>query len=156
MSEEIRKISEAEWSSDGERRFGKDRMKWKFICPNCGNIQSPEDFKKYKDKGAKPDTAYFNCIGRFMDKCEGTMLNNKSPCNYTLGGLINFVKTIVISEDGKETHVFEFAPEEKPKKCTMCNELIPPGKERMIMYRPYCQKCGKVREKRGAPFASSI
>ena len=103
------KLSEKEWSKRGEQLFGKDRLKWKFKCPNCGNIQSPKDFRKYKDQGAKPDNVYVDCIGRFMKNCKGTIGNKISPCNYALYGLFRFVKTVVISKDGKEHAVFEFA-----------------------------------------------
>lgn len=107
---EIKTITRDEWFAEGERRFGKDKKKWKFKCPNCGNIQSYEDFLKVDI--AKEEIAnvfYFSCIGRWMDDCKGEIGNKKSPCNYTNGGLFNFSKLRVIDEDGNKISVFEFA-----------------------------------------------
>lgn len=104
----MRKISLAEWEAEGTEKFGKDMMKWKFECPACGNVQSPEDFRKFKDRGATPSDAYFNCIGRFVGGGDA-FVTKTQPCNYTMGGLIRLAKTIVIDKEGIEHYVFEFA-----------------------------------------------
>lgn len=96
-----------EWLSKGRKLFGEDMLKWKFICPSCRNVQTPEDFKKFKEQGATPSDAYFNCIGRFIDISKDAFSGNK-PCNYTMGGLISLADTVVIDEKGKEHLVFEF------------------------------------------------
>jgi hypothetical protein len=101
-------ITEVNWRKKGEKLFGKNALKWKFVCPVCGNIQMPEDFKKYKDKGAKLSDAYFNCIGRFSEG-KGTLLNKKeSPCDYTSGGLLNMSPVSVVDKQGKKHFVFDF------------------------------------------------
>ena len=71
QGDNVKHITKKEWESEGEALFGDNMMDWKFVCPNCGNIQSPEDFKKFKYKGAKPSDAYFRCIGRLIDDYEG-------------------------------------------------------------------------------------
>ncbi len=92
------KYTKEEWLKKGEKLFGKDKMKWKFICPSCKHIQTPEDFKQFKDKGANPNTAYQDCIGRWTGG-----LNGLHKCDWASYGLFcgpDFVD---------ETPVFAFA-----------------------------------------------
>ena len=35
-----------EWTQKGEELFGKDKMDWKFHCPNCHEEISSQDSKK--------------------------------------------------------------------------------------------------------------
>jgi hypothetical protein len=100
-------LTKAEWLSKGQLLFGDDPLKWKFVCPSCGNIQTPEDFRKYKDVGATPNTAYFNCIGRYDGHEDVDMCSGKSPCNYSGGGLFGLNPITVIDGD-KQIHVFAF------------------------------------------------
>jgi len=88
------------------------------VCPICGNVASPEDFRQYKDLGATPNSAYCECIGRY---CKGRRAfpNKKAtvkPCDYAAYGLINLCKSAVILHDGCKTPVFEFAKEEDSEK----------------------------------------
>jgi hypothetical protein len=103
---EIINLTLEEWEAKGQKLFGKDKMQWKFICPVCGNVQSVMDFKKYKDKGATPSDAYFNCIGRFNGS-RNTIMDKKSPCDYTTGGLFN-LSPICIEKDGEKVWAFDF------------------------------------------------
>jgi hypothetical protein len=101
-------MTEAEWRAEGTRRFGPDYFKWRFVCPGCSNVAAVEDFKQYKDKGADPNSATCECIGRYSgngaDWAKGT-----KPCNYAGYGLLRFSPVLVIREDGHETHCFGFA-----------------------------------------------
>ena len=101
---EIKNYNRMEWREEAVRRFGEDPLQWKFVCPVCGHVQSPADFEQYKDQGATPDCAYFNCIGRYI---EGLPKDARDPCNYSLGGLFVLNKVSV-----DEQPVFEFAGEE--------------------------------------------
>ena len=97
-----------QWVAEGIQLFGEDKSKWKFICPNCGNIQTGEDFRKiHVDPSGK---VYFSCIGRFMTHGEVGDIGDKiSPCNYTLGGLLVFTNTFITNDGDEEpTPVFEF------------------------------------------------
>jgi len=114
--DDLKEISLKEWLQEGERLFGPDKKQWKFKCPNCGHIQSIQDFIELREKGIcdiDGNTAYFSCIGRFDTRIPenkiGTISDKKSPCNYTNGGLFCFAKTFVIDEQGKKHAVFEFA-----------------------------------------------
>lgn len=116
---DVREIPIKIWLAEGEKLFGKDEKDWKFVCPNCGHIQSGKDFIELNKKGISDIKAstvvYFSCIGRFDTRIPedkiGTIYDKKKkrPCNYTNGGLFNFAKTIVVDENGKRTSVFEFA-----------------------------------------------
>ena len=104
------RMTKEEWLAKGKELFGDDMFQWKFICPNCGHVQSIEDFRQYKDKGANPNSAYQSCIGRYMDGEVGTLGDKKSPCNYAASGLIMLAPIIVVDGDS-ETHAFAFAAE---------------------------------------------
>lgn len=110
--DKIKEFTKDEWLSNAEKRFGKDKKKWKFRCPSCGHIQSIGDFEQYHDKGCGPNTAFFSCIGRWDGHMKNSMGSGKSPCNYTLGGLFNLAKVFVVDENGRHP-VFEFANVEK-------------------------------------------
>ena len=105
-------MTREEWINDGKQLFGDDMLKWKFVCPSCSHIQTPEDFRQYKDKGATPDTAYFNCIGRYDGHEDVDMCSGKSPCNYTGGGLFG-LNPVEVTHDGKTIRVFSFAKQER-------------------------------------------
>lgn len=98
-----------EWRAEGERRFGADQMKWRFLCPSCGNEVSAEDYKK----AAAPETAVaFSCVGRWMPATTATIFEKgKGFCNYAGGGLFRLNPITVIDESGTEHHIFEFAPQ---------------------------------------------
>jgi hypothetical protein len=104
---EIREMTKEEWIAEGTALFGDNLYEWRFVCPSCGNIQSIPDFFPYKDRGATPNTAYFNCIGRYDGHGNNDILSGKKPCNYTNDGLLCLAPIRVI-EDGEKTPVFDF------------------------------------------------
>ncbi|HYE68082.1 MAG TPA: VVA0879 family protein [Anaerovoracaceae bacterium] len=96
----------ADWKAEGVKRFGQHTRDWRFKCCNCGHEQSIRDFEEAGI--AEPNNkVYFSCIGRWT-KGEGTIGNGKSPCDYTIGGLLNFATTSVVDEDGNVHWVFAF------------------------------------------------
>ena len=103
-----RNITKDEWIAEGTRLFGDDMTQWKFVCPNCGGVQTGQDFR---DRGIEPKgKVYFSCIGRFYSYGEtGTISNPVSPCDYTLGGLVVFSSKFV-----EGSPVFEYYTEDKP------------------------------------------
>ena len=107
----MREIKYEDWIKEGEKLFGKDKKKWKFVCPSCGGIQTIQDFIDLKVE--EPENyVHFSCIGRFTDGCKGEIGNKRSPCNYTNGGLFNFAKLKVLRDGEKSISVFEFAIQE--------------------------------------------
>lgn len=110
------------WKAEGERRFGPDMLKWRFVCPGCGNEQSAEDFRPFKDRGATTNSAYGQCLGRFLPREQTrSWMNDKRRagvrCDYTAYGLLCICTTCVQppsdvpAENGgpKPIAVFEFA-----------------------------------------------
>lgn len=97
-----------EWLLEGERRFGPNSLEWRFVCPVCGNVQTPNDFKPYKDKGATPTSATSECIGRYTGASD-FQEKGKGPCNYAGYGLFRLSPVRIIQADGDETHSFAFA-----------------------------------------------
>lgn len=95
----------AEWKAEAVKRFGEDIKKWKFKCPNCGHIQTFEDFEKAGIEEPK-NKFYYSCISRWTDETD---------CSWTLGGLFQIHSTEVLSDEGKYIPVFEFADEAEEK-----------------------------------------
>lgn len=100
----------ADWEAEGERRFGADRLNWKFVCPVCKHVQSVAD---YKAAGAPVDSAAFSCVGRWMENSRRAFEERGSgPCNYAGGGLFRLNPVPVEMPGGKTINVFAFAPAE--------------------------------------------
>jgi hypothetical protein len=120
MSEK-QNLTIAEWRSLGERLFGPDFFQWKFVCPSCGHVQSPEDFRRFKESGATPDSAATQCYGRYLPKNERGGFSKdhanpkvKSPCDYAAYGLFRLSPLEVIHEDGTKAQSFGFYEEAAP------------------------------------------
>lgn len=102
-------MSHEEWIAEGTRRFGPDMMKWKFVCPACGYVQSVQD---YKDAGAPTNAVAFSCVGRWAPGVgtarqafsAGMPSVKAGPCDYAGGGLLRLNPLTV---DG--TRYFDFA-----------------------------------------------
>ena len=115
MSEETGKkieMTQAAWHNEAIKRFGPDESKWRFVCPLCGHVAAVEDYRKHKDKGAQPHSAYQECIGRYEGA--GGLLEDKvpCPCDYAGYGLIRLSPIIVTLPDGKTTESFAIAEPE--------------------------------------------
>lgn len=111
---DMKLITREEWHRKGTELFGEEMWTWEFVCPSCGNVQKPNDFMPYKDKGATPDSATKECIGRYSNTERVDMCSGKSPCNYASYGLIQLCTTKVVDEDKNKIPVFAFNEE----KCT--------------------------------------
>lgn len=111
---EIKTMTRLQWMQEGERRFGKDMHKWKFVCPACGNIQSPEDFKPYKEDGATADSCTKVCLGRYVSGKEA-FGKGPGPCNYAAYGLIQLAPIRIIEgcDQDEPIHCFAFAEEDQ-------------------------------------------
>lgn len=88
------------------QREGAEK-KWRMLCPACGNIASPDDFKKL---GADPQRAAQECIGRAMTP-RVHLEPGKTPCDWAAFGLF---KTLgkgmhVKFDDDTTVETFEFA-----------------------------------------------
>lgn len=104
--------TQEEWMQEGERRFGKDFLKWRFKCPMCGHVARIEEFKA---AGAKdPNSAYQECIGRYTRKGSPNK-GDYSECNWAAYGLFGIPKggVIVLTEEDEGQHIFDFAEEDE-------------------------------------------
>lgn len=95
--------TEEEWHKKGHRLFGKDVLKWEFKCPMCHKVQTPEDFRKFKDIGASPDDAHQRCMGRFTGGKSGP-----DGCDWAAYGLFRGPAKIT-KNNGAEIWLFDFA-----------------------------------------------
>lgn len=90
-----------EYRAEGEKLFGDDMAKWKFVCPACGSVMSTTD---YKNAGAPHGAVGFSCVGRWLrEKREAIGGRGNGPCNYAGGGLFQLGP---IDVDGKK--MFDF------------------------------------------------
>ena len=105
----IVKMTKEAWLTKGKELFGPDMTIWEFVCPGCGHIQKVEDFRQFKDRGASPDSAYCECIGRYSGgkSWANDKASKPGPCDYAGYGLLRISPVIVIDGD-KEIHCFAF------------------------------------------------
>jgi hypothetical protein len=68
-----------------------------------------EEFRQFKDKGANPNDAYAECIGRYTGGMEGP-----DKCDWAAFGL--FRGPVIIMNDGKEVAAFKFMEPRRIKK----------------------------------------
>lgn len=100
-----------EWYAEGKRLFGDDMMQWRFVCPICGQVQKPEDFRQYAPGGAQPSSAYAECIGRYLHRSvsrsafEPKKGDPEKPCDYAAFGLLRVAPVAV---EGYGFPIFDF------------------------------------------------
>ena len=95
-------LTEAQWRNRGMGLFGPNMLEWKFECPSCGRVQTPLDFKEFKDQGATPNDAYQRCRGRFTGGRKGP-----DKCDWAAFGLF-LGPNFVIDSKGDKIPVFPF------------------------------------------------
>jgi hypothetical protein len=103
-------LSHEEWLAKGKELFGEDFEQWRFVCPVCKNVARTGEFKPFKDKGANPDSATCECIGRYVPGSAEAFGEKKPkrPCNYAGYGLFRLSPVRVTFPDGKDRHCFAF------------------------------------------------
>ncbi len=101
-------IDRNSWEKEGTKRYGKDKMKWKFRCPSCGKIQSTED---YKNAEAPEDAVAYSCVGRWNGSTGVMCKGDELGCNYAGGGLIQLNPIKVKLSNGRNNYhdIFDFA-----------------------------------------------
>jgi hypothetical protein len=104
----------AEWLAEATRRFGPEKLDWKFVCYGCGHVQSPRDFLRASSiaSGIKDpiNEAYQECIGRYIGGVKWIEMKkgDKGPCDYAAFGLFS-TPIKVTKPDGSVVRVFAFA-----------------------------------------------
>ena len=92
------------WHDEGHRRFGRDQMAWRFVCPACGHVTKVDDYKK---AGAPESAIAFSCVGRWTDGAREAFSKGAGPCTYAGGGLFG-LNPITVVDGGKEHRMFAF------------------------------------------------
>ena len=103
IKNKIIRIPIENWNILGTTLYGKNRSEWKFICPNCGRIQTVSEFEKYFD-GNKEEAfikAMYHCISRYSRENEG-------KCSWTLNGIFKIHK-LELKVMHEISPTFEFA-----------------------------------------------
>ena len=101
-----REITHQKWAAEARDRFGDNPMDWRFVCPSCGYEASARD---WHEVGASSLEVGFSCIGRHIEGSREMCAKGPGPCNYAGGGLFRLNPVTVITTDGREIGVFEFA-----------------------------------------------
>lgn len=87
MADEWERLTLKEWQAQGQTRFGLDVDDWKFMCPNCGHIQSRRDWLALGMEQAQADRYLgYSCIGRWLNPLEAVEFGELSKgfgCRYT-------------------------------------------------------------------------
>lgn len=95
-----------EWRTEAKERFGETNN-WKFVCPSCGNVQSPQDFVNAGcEPGIASNASYQECIGR---RAEG---QGCQWAAYGFLGTLGLGRIVIVG--GDEVEVFNFAQEVTP------------------------------------------
>jgi hypothetical protein len=97
-----------EWQAEATKRFGDEPGNWKFVCPICKNVAAVDDFKPFKDRGATPDSARCECIGRYTLPKGKAIADEGKPCDYAGYGLFRLSPVVVVDGE-RESHSFAFA-----------------------------------------------
>ncbi|MFI9154534.1 VVA0879 family protein [Streptomyces sp. NPDC053367] len=116
-----RKLTQAELITEATERFGKNPLKWAFVCPSCGDVANGEDFSqalaehpRTNLRTDKPviasDIVGRECIGRTLgalDKPNGKYEGR--GCDWAAYGLFAGPWEITLP-NGHSMHAFALAP----------------------------------------------
>ena len=101
------RMTKAEWLARGTELFGADFDAWRFVCPGCGHVQSIADFRPFKDRGATPESARCECIGRYTGGRSWAYGGGPGPCDYAGYGLFP-ISPVTVIDGEREVRSFHF------------------------------------------------
>jgi hypothetical protein len=99
------RMTREQWIAAGKSRYGADRMQWRFRCPSCGHIATPQD---YRAAGAPQTAVGFSCVGRWSGAASEAFSDASGPCNYAGGGLFR-INPLLVTDGEQEWQMFDFA-----------------------------------------------
>lgn len=108
MPNDLIHMTHDEWLARGKELFGENSLQWRMVCPGCGHVQTPNEFRPFKDRGATPDSARQECIGRYTGGRSWAYDGGEGPCDYAAYGLFGIAPVKVTTPDGKEHSCFAF------------------------------------------------
>jgi len=103
-------ITAEEWLAKGKELFGDNMLNWRFVCPGCGHVQTPQDFQPFQEQGATPDSARNECIGRYTGGkswLRDNLQKYNGPCDYAGYGLFS-ISPVVVLDGAEKVHSFAF------------------------------------------------
>ncbi|OKI50320.1 VVA0879 family protein [Streptomyces sp. MJM1172] len=102
-------LDEVHWRSLGLQLFGTDDWRrWRVVCSSCGYIQSPAEFAALDHEEVRPEFAFSDCIGRYLEGYEDDA-PDAFPCNTVTWGFIPLGHYRVNWAAGNQGQVFRFA-----------------------------------------------
>lgn len=96
-----------------------DRADLAMICPMCGTVQSARDLIAAGaglDFEAVERFLGFSCVGHWTGAGSPRSKPDGKPCNWTLGGLFQTCKLVVVDDEGKRHPRFEVATPEQAQQ----------------------------------------
>lgn len=103
-----------DWRAKGAQLYGSDQKKWRFVCPVCAHVATPNDWEAV---GAPVGSVAFACVGRWIKGSRPAFGggDGPGPCDYSGGGLfaMNPLEVIGVDADGngRVIQLFDFADE---------------------------------------------
>lgn len=105
---------------------GVPRVHVAFRCPMC---ETPQSMDCLIRAGAPQDKVEnyigFSCVGRWTGAGSPRKKPDGKPCNWTLGGLFQCHKCVVVDEQQKDHPHFEPCTPEEAKKLMESKEVKP-------------------------------
>ena len=95
-----------EWVASAVRLYGKDPRKWRFMCPACGTVATPE---QHIGLGGDLQDGPVVCIKRTHKLAVDNDV--RADCDWTAYGLLGTLGRgrVVRNPDGRSDEVFDFA-----------------------------------------------
>lgn len=101
--------TQAELVAEARSRFGDNGKTWAFVCPNCADVATAQDFM---DAGSDPNRVGQECIGRSLGALKGPAGTKDGRgeasrgCDWTAYGLFQGPWLITLSAgEGKPERV---------------------------------------------------
>ena len=108
----------AEYHAALKEQGTKDRADLVMICPMCGTAQTGNDLIRAGAGKTFDDVEQylgFSCIGRWTGAGSPRKKPDGKPCNWTLGGLFQTHKLVVVTPEGDRYPRFEVATPEQAR-----------------------------------------
>jgi hypothetical protein len=118
MGEKVKTITLEEYHSALKAQGTKEHGELVMICPMCGTMQTGNDFIRAGAGKTFEDVEQyvgFSCVGRFTGAKSPRKEPDGEPCNWTLGGLFQCQKLVVVLPDGSRHPRFEVATLEQAR-----------------------------------------